>query len=288
MKHVIITPVKNEENYIRFTIESIINQTELPIEWIIVDDGSTDKTVFIVKEFLKRYNWIKLIRLNTKDEKRKGGSKVVNAFYEGYKRLENTDWDFISKIDGDLTLPNNYFEIIFNEFKNEKNLGICGGTIFQKNDKGELVEEKVHNYFVRGALKTISRDCWQEISGFKKIWFWDSLDLMEAHYNGFTTKSINIPVIHHRKTSSAYNPVWHSFKSGYESFKMRYSFLLVFIRTVTTLKKRPFIVCSFFYFAGFVFALIKLEKRLIPKDLSTFINLFHYKVIISKLKKIFR
>ena len=43
-KYVVITPVRDEENYIRFTIQSMINQTLRPQEWIIVDDGSTDKT----------------------------------------------------------------------------------------------------------------------------------------------------------------------------------------------------------------------------------------------------
>ncbi|RPI66248.1 MAG: glycosyltransferase family 2 protein, partial [Ignavibacteriales bacterium] len=44
MKYVIISPVKNEEKYISYTLESVVNQTRLPEEWIIVDDGSTDNT----------------------------------------------------------------------------------------------------------------------------------------------------------------------------------------------------------------------------------------------------
>ena len=42
--YIIITPAFNEENNIRRTIESILKQTVLPLEWIIVNDGSTDST----------------------------------------------------------------------------------------------------------------------------------------------------------------------------------------------------------------------------------------------------
>ena len=43
-KYVIITPVRDEEAYLRFTIESVLAQTIRPIEWVIVNDGSTDRT----------------------------------------------------------------------------------------------------------------------------------------------------------------------------------------------------------------------------------------------------
>ena len=42
--YVLITPARNEEAFIEKTIESMIRQTVLPMKWVIVDDGSTDKT----------------------------------------------------------------------------------------------------------------------------------------------------------------------------------------------------------------------------------------------------
>ena len=50
MQYSIITPVKNESKYIGETIESVINQTKLPQEWLIVDDSSTDNTKKIIQE----------------------------------------------------------------------------------------------------------------------------------------------------------------------------------------------------------------------------------------------
>ena len=69
MDYVIITPAKNEEKYIRYTLDSVVNQTLKPVEWIIVNDGSTDRTAEIVEEYVKKHVWIKLITIR-KNEKR--------------------------------------------------------------------------------------------------------------------------------------------------------------------------------------------------------------------------
>ncbi len=42
--YVLVTPSRNEEAFIEKTIESVIHQTVLPVKWVIVNDGSTDRT----------------------------------------------------------------------------------------------------------------------------------------------------------------------------------------------------------------------------------------------------
>lgn len=110
MKYVIITPAHNEEKYIKYTLDSVTVQTIKPAQWIIVDDGSTDTTAEIVQNYVKKYPWIKLIKNNPIENARRGGTKVVQAFKFGYQALDEVDFDFIVKLDADLTLPPNYFE----------------------------------------------------------------------------------------------------------------------------------------------------------------------------------
>ena len=43
LKYILITPAHNEDAFIEKTINSVINQSILPLKWIIVDDGSTDE-----------------------------------------------------------------------------------------------------------------------------------------------------------------------------------------------------------------------------------------------------
>lgn len=86
-KIVLISPVRNEEHYLEKTIESVANQKLTPKEWLIVDDGSTDKTPEILQKAAEKYSWIHVI---TKPDrgKRSVGPGVVEAFYYGYERLK--------------------------------------------------------------------------------------------------------------------------------------------------------------------------------------------------------
>ncbi len=61
--YVLITPARNEEAFIEKTIQSMIQQTVLPAKWVIVDDGSLDKTLIIVGRYLPRYPWIELVQM---------------------------------------------------------------------------------------------------------------------------------------------------------------------------------------------------------------------------------
>ncbi|MEL6820905.1 MAG: glycosyltransferase family A protein, partial [Calditrichota bacterium] len=61
MKYVLITPARNEEAYLEKTIQSVIAQTILPEQWIIVSDGSTDRTDEIAAGYAEKHSFIQLI-----------------------------------------------------------------------------------------------------------------------------------------------------------------------------------------------------------------------------------
>lgn len=276
----IITPVKNEAQYIKQTINSVINQTIQPNVWIIVNDGSTDNTEQIIAEYCKLHNWIKLVSINNKDEVRTGGSKVVRAFYKGLQLINTNDFEFIVKLDGDLILPSNYFEKVLFEFEKFPNLGICGGTILNKYSENDIREEKASSFHVRGALKMIRRQCWDQIGGFKEIWNWDGLDVMEAQFKGWQTRSIKIPVIHLRPTTSAYDPIGHSYKSGYEAYKMGSDLRLTLIRSIRKAYGKYGIKQSTAYLKGYLAAKNNHENIIVSDSLAKFINKKHYSRII--------
>jgi glycosyltransferase involved in cell wall biosynthesis len=66
--YVLITAARNEEKYIEATIESVLSQTILPKRWVIVSDGSTDRTDEIVLRYSAQHDFIKFIRREAKDE----------------------------------------------------------------------------------------------------------------------------------------------------------------------------------------------------------------------------
>ena len=283
MKYTIITPVKNEASYIRFTLESVTNQSLMPLEWIIVDDGSTDETLLILREFERKHDWIKVIENKTKHEKRSGGAKIVRAFYVGYQEITNQDYEFIVKLDGDLKLSSNYFQDVANAFKSDPKIGICGGYILNKIGN-KLIEEIKKDYHVRGALKAIRKKCFEEIGGFKEIWNWDGLDLMEAFRLGWKSKVIDVPVIHYKPTSSAYNSIKFQFKCGWYAYKLRNNITLTLFRSARVINKKPYFFSAILYLSGYFYSYLKNEDAIINKELGDYTNNFH----INRIKKIIK
>ena len=115
LKYVVVTPVRDEEKYIGATIESVCHQTTLPAEWVIVDDGSTDRTGEIIDRYAARSSWIRIIHRANRGFRKSGGG-VVEAFHDGLNALQCKDWDFIVKLDGDLSFAPEYFEKCFEYF----------------------------------------------------------------------------------------------------------------------------------------------------------------------------
>lgn len=279
MKYVIITPVKNEEKYFEHTLQSIINQTIRPARWVIVDDNSTDDTVRIINKYVNINNWINLTS-SKKNEERGEGAPIIKAFYEGYKYIESEDWDFIVKLDADLTLPKNYFEEIINCFEQNKKAGLVGGCIVEfKNGKKKA--EHHANYHIRGALKSVRRECWFQIGGFLPIMGWDGIDIMTALYYGWETINLDIEVIHHRPTGSYYDQRKLAYIVGYSKYKNGANISLTLLRAILRIKNKPYFLYSYNYLLGYFDAMKKREEKNVSKDLANFINRFHLRRIIS-------
>ena len=101
-KYVVVTPVRDEEAYLPFTIESMVRQSVRPVEWVIVDDGSRDGTGKIIAEASRQHPWIRGVRREDRGF-RKWGAGIIEAFYAGFNALTIRDWEFMAKLDGDLS-----------------------------------------------------------------------------------------------------------------------------------------------------------------------------------------
>src|SRR5215471_12754401 len=198
-KYVIITPVRDEEAHLTATIKSVLAQSIPPAEWVIVDDGSSDGTGAIIDEAAHMRPWIRAIHRENRGFRQAGGG-VVQAFNEGYLNVATTDWEFIVKLDGDLSFEPDYFQRCFEYFESEPKLGVAGGSIYHMME-GRLALENCPAFHVRGATKIYRRACWEAIGGFLQAPGWDTLDEVKAQMLGWATRSFpDIQVIHHRYT----------------------------------------------------------------------------------------
>src|SRR5262249_49440352 len=111
-RYVIVTPVRDEAEFIGKTIAAVSSQTVLPTRWIVVDDGSTDGTWEILERHASQTSWMSVVRRADRGHRAAGGG-VVEAFYAGYALLNDELWDYLVKLDGDLSFAPDYFERCF-------------------------------------------------------------------------------------------------------------------------------------------------------------------------------
>jgi poly-beta-1,6-N-acetyl-D-glucosamine synthase len=251
IKYVIITPARDEEAHLQETIESVVAQTIRPIEWLIVNDGSTDRTGEIIHKYSARYPWIRAIH-RTNRGFRKAGGGVVDAFNDGYRQLTTKDSDYIVKLDGDLSFEPDYFEKCFNHFADETRLGVGGGVMcYIQNGKKSF--EANPAFHVRGATKIYRRACWDAIGGFWPAPGWDTMDEVKASMLGWTTRSFpELHLLHHRYTGAADGTWANLVKNGRANYVCGYHPVFMLLKCLRRLGYKPYIVGSVALLYGFL------------------------------------
>lgn len=269
--YVVVTPVRDEETYLLRTIESMVRQTILPKEWIIVDDGSKDSTPAIITEASSRYSWIKGVSRQDRGY-RKWGAGIIEAFYAGYDALTFHDWDFMSKLDGDLSFEPDYFESCFREFREKPTLGIGGGVLYH-DENGKLVLEKNPEFHVRGGVKIYRRACWDALGG---LWIGpgsDTVDEVKANMLGWTTMSFaDIHMIHHRITGASWGRWGGIAKSGTIDYVTGYHPLFVLAKYMFHLPRKPIVMGSLARTYGYCSAAVQRIPRVDDPELIQYLR----------------
>jgi biofilm PGA synthesis N-glycosyltransferase PgaC len=249
--YVIISPVRDEELYIERTILSVASQSLLPLEWIIVNDGSSDRTGEIIDKYATRYPWIRTVHRRDRGS-RVPGSGVMEAFYSGYGLLKFPDWEYIVKLDGDVELPSDYFEKCIERCASDPDLGMCAGLMYSLTE-GTLSIEKHPQFHVRGPIKLYRRACWDALGGLLKAPGWDTVDEVKANMLGWRTTTFrDIHVIHIRPTGAEQGRWRDGVKNGRANYVARYHPLFMLAKCVKRLFQRPYVVGSIALLYGFL------------------------------------
>ena len=195
--YIIISPVKDEDQYIETTIKAVIQQTIRPLRWIIVDDASRDGTSGIIRRYCEEFPWIETLRVERGAE-RQLGSAEVRAFASGYLLVQDTPYDFIVKLDCDLDLPSDYFEQLIARFGEDQRLGIASGIYVERKGEG-WVPCRMPDYHAAGASKMLRAQCYGQIGGFALQPGWDTVDEIRARARGWKTCHFKELRFHHLK-----------------------------------------------------------------------------------------
>ena len=286
LSYVLITPARNEEQFIEKTIQSMIQQKGLPIKWVIVNDGSTDGTGDIVKRYLPTHSWMEMVELPPRQDR--SFAKKVHSFNAGYERVKDLEYDVIGNVDADISFDKDHFEFLLNKFKEDPTLGVAG-TIFKEeggySSESDSFEGHTH---VSGQCQLFRRQCFREIDGYvpHKAGGIDWIAVATARMRGWKTRSFREKwFFHHRHLGTAERGLLASlFSYGEKDYYLGGHPVWEMFRITYRLTKRPYLVGGLALGLGYVWAFLCQVKRPVSDELMK----FHRKEQMEKLKRILK
>ena len=283
--YVLISPCRNEADYMRLTLDSVVKQSVLPALWVIVDDGSTDQTPAILAEYASQYSFIQVVTRENRGH-RSVGPGVIEAFYHGYEKIKPEDFDYVCKFDLDLELPPHYFEILIQKMLDNPRIGTCSGKAYFKDQKtGALISEKCGDEMSVGMTKFYRRTCFEEIGGFVRQVMWDGIDCHKCRSLGWIAVSWDEPelrFIHLRPMGSSQQSIFTGrMRHGFGQYFMGTSLLYMTASTIFRLLHPPYVVGGLAMWWGYVTSMIKRKPQFDDIKLKSFINEYQYQCLLK-------
>jgi len=209
-RYVVISPVRDEAEFLPRTVDAIAAQAIRPLKWVIVNDGSKDQTCKIAQAAATAHPWIEVVNRADRGD-RLVGPGVIDAFYDGYSRLSGLGYDYLCKLDGDITFGKTYFQYLIGLFNQQPGLGLASGKVYLPIS-GKLVEERTIDQHVAGQVKFYRRECFEQIGGLVREVMWDVIDEHRARMAGWRTRSFRddeLAIVHHRLMGSSHRSIIH-------------------------------------------------------------------------------
>ncbi len=187
LRYVIITPARNEAQFIELTLQSMVGQTLRPLKWVIVSDGSTDGTDEIVRKYAADNPWIELLRMPERRERHFAGK--VYAFNAGYAKVKDLNPDVIGNLDADVSFGSEHFRHIVSKFAEPS----ANWALWERHSAKELFQydyrfTNIEN--VWGGCQLFRRECFEDIGGYMPLkgGCIDHIAVVSARMKGWKTE----------------------------------------------------------------------------------------------------
>jgi glycosyltransferase involved in cell wall biosynthesis len=270
LKYVLVTPARNEAEFIGGTIESVIAQTVRPVKWVIVSDGSTDRTDEVVKKYLDANPWIELVRRPERRERHFGGK--VRCFNSGYEKVRNEEYDVIGNVDADITFTADHFEYLLEQFAARPKLGVAGTPFVEGNNSYDFRFTTVEH--VSGACQLFRRECFNEIGGYMEVKGGgiDWIAVTTARMKGWETRTFVERVCHHHRPmgTASVGKLRACISLGRQDYYLGGHPLWQLFRAFYQMGRKPYVVGGLLLFLGYCGAWISGERRPVSQELMRF------------------
>lgn len=282
-RYVVISPCRDEADFMRKTLDSVIAQSVRPSLWVIVDDGSSDETPAILAECAARHDFIRVVRREDRGG-RSVGPGVIEAFYAGLAKVDLSQFDYLCKLDLDLILPPKYFETLIGRMEQNPRLGNCSGKPYFVGAGGELISEGCGDENAIGASKFYRRRCFQDIGGFVRQVMWDGIDGHRCRMLGWIACSWDEPelrFIHLRPMGSSHRGLWTGRKRhGYGQYFMGTGMIYMTASALCRIARRPAVIGSAAMWWGYVSSMLAGKARYEDLEFRSFLRRYQWSCLL--------
>ena len=281
-RYLLISPCRNEAAYMRQTLDTVAAQSLTPAKWVIVDDGSTDETAQILAEYAARFGWMEIVT-RTDRGFRAVGPGVVDAFYTGYEVVNPDDYDFLCKLDLDLRLPPQYFELLIQRMAQDPRIGTCSGKAYLEAPQG-LVNERHGDENSLGMTKFYRVSCFKEIGGFVREVGWDGIDGHRCRMLGWRACSWDneeLRFVHLRTMGASDRGILTGrFRQGYGQYFMGPGLLYLMASGVSKMSQRPYVIGQLAVLWGWVLSALRGRRRYADPEFRKFLRRYQRRALV--------
>ncbi len=286
LPYVLISPARNEELYIEKTIQSVISQTVLPLKWVLVSDGSTDRTDEIVRGYLTANPWMQLVRLP--DERDRSFAAKVTAFKAGYEEVKDLDYAIIGNLDADISFDPDYFEFLMGKFADDPKLGVAGTPFREESGYSSAEDSYEGGKHVAGGCQLFRRECFQDVGGYIPVKGGgiDWIAVTTARMKGWKTRSFQEKYFFHYRSlgTAERNRLGATFDYGKKDYYLGGHIVWELFRVMYRMIQKPYIAGGVALLSGYLWGGLTRMERPVSSELMK----FHRREQMEKLKLILK
>ena len=285
MKYILITAARNEELFITKTLDSVVTQTALPERWIIIDDGSTDRTAEIVESYTKRHPWIQLLRRPRRVDRNFAGK--VQAVTAGLDQARSLEFEIIGNLDADISFEPDYMEFLLQRLSEDGELGVAGTPFTQDGGYDSARDSFEGDNYVAGPCQLFRYRCFQEIGGYvpNPAGGVDWIAVMTARMKGWKVRAFPEKRFHHYRTmgTAGRGTLGALFSYGEKDYYLGGSPVWQLFRVAYRMGKKPVLLGGLALLLGYVWAALRRVNRVVSPELMR----FHRHEQMKKLRAVF-
>ena len=284
MPYILITPARNEQDNIQRLFQSMISQTVLPVKWVIVNDGSTDRTGEIVKIYSQDHDWIEAVQMPEHGDRQFAAK--VHCFDAGYEKVKTVQHEIVGNLDADISFDRDYCGFLINKFIEDPNLGVAGTPFVEDNGYSSIGDSFEGAKHVAGGCQLFRKTCFDEIEGYtpNKAGGIDWIAVTTARMRGWRTQSFPEKVFYHHRGlgTGESNKLQSAFNYGKKDYYLGNHPIWEAVRIMYRLTKKPYLVGGLTNLLGYLWAALTRMERPISRELMW----FHRHEEMRKLKAI--